>query len=885
MKPLSLEIQAFGPFVEKQYVDFEKLSRNGMFLVKGDTGSGKTTIFDAMTFALYGGSSGNDEKSKIGRNDLEEWRCNQAPDELDTYVSFTFSSRGRTYLFKRGLAKKRKNLSPFYEAGEILGDGTEMPFFENPKKESLNQKAEEIVGLSKEQFRQVILLPQGQFERFLLADSKDKEEILTKIFGTERWAKYADRYFAAASERKKEFDEKNNKINIALHEESVQSLDGLMELINSLKSEQSKAQEAHKSFDGGKKQKGLDEDRTLAEQFKQLHELEQEKENLDAEVEEIEKKNTEYTEATRAEELRSAITDVENAKKNLTKRENALSSAEKNIPIAEKAAEGAKTAFDECEKESPIAQNTKRIGELEGKREVYSNFDELKAAEKSSEEEFNKAKAAFDEAKGKYDNANEDAITKKAKFDSAADEEKQYRDRYYAGIYGIIASELKEGDPCPVCGSVNHPVPASKAPDSVEKKELESKEKAAQKARKDWDAAEEKRGEAEKDKHSAEDVLKEKEGKYRKCVASREEAEKQLVDGIADLVGLEKSIIALKTANEEYSEKQKELADSLDLAKKTLAQAKEKKENLTEERNQAQEEYNTLSASLEKTLAEKGFDDIATVKSLLRSSEVREQLHSDVVEHKRATEDNKKNLEKKQKELKGKSEPDKSKFEERQNKINEEAKNYSETIARLDEKIKRLSPKHERLSKEKLEYDNGIKQVEDDWGFAKKLRGDTGVGLSRYVLAVMFGQVIAEANRMLEKVHGGRYRLLRTSDRGAGNKRGLELKVHDNRSPDKEGRSVAMLSGGEKFLVSLALSIGMSTIAQTAGVQIEALFIDEGFGTLDEKSIGDAMDVLDSVRRSSGTIGIISHVSVLEENIATQVEVIKKNEGSHIRLL
>ena len=306
---------------------------------------------------------------------------------------------------------------------------------------------------------------------------------------------------------------------------------------------------------------------------------------------------------------------------------------------------------------------------------------------------------------------------------------------------------------------------------------------------------------------------------------------------------------------------------------------------LAEERDKALEEYNNLCLEIEKALTEKGFDSIESVKSLLRSPEEREKLHSAVVEHKTATQENGTKLGQKQKELEGKQEPDSTKFEERQKEIQDEANNYTNNNARLNSEIERLSKKYEKLSSEKLDYDKGIKEVEDDWGFAKKLRGDTGVGLSRYVLAVMFGQVIAEANRMLEKVHCGRYRLLRTSDKGAGNKRGLELKVHDNRSPEKEGRSVAMLSGGEKFLVSLALSIGMSTIAQTAGVQIEALFIDEGFGTLDEKSIGDAMDVLDSVRKSSGTIGIISHVAVLEENIATQVEVIKKNEGSHILLL
>lgn len=885
MKPLSLEIQAFGPFVEKQYVDFEKLSRNGMFLVKGDTGSGKTTIFDAMTFALYGGSSGNDEKSKIGRNDLEEWRCNQAPDELDTYVSFTFSSRGRTYLFKRGLAKKRKNLSPFYEAGEILDDGTEIPFFENPKKESLNQKAEELIGLNKEQFRQVILLPQGQFERFLLADSNDKERILTKIFGTERWATYADRYFAAADKRKKEYEIRITKINNALGEENVQNLDELVKLINDLKDELSKVEKTHTEFDGGKKQKELSEDIALAEQFKPFHDLESDRKKLDGEVEEIARKNSEYSDATRAEELRASITGIETSKNNLESRETALAAAEKKVSDAEKGLEAARKSLEDCKKESPIEQNTKKIGELEGKKEIYSNFDKLKADEESSKTEYDSAITSKAEAEKTYNTAVKDAKKKKDAFDIAEAEEKECRDRYYAGIYGVIASDLKEGSPCPVCGSVNHPAPATKSPDSIEKKDLESKEKVTKAARKAWNDAEEKRGEAEKEKQSAENVLKEKEGKYRQNVASREQATKMLVNGIADLVSLEEAIEALKTANDEYTKRQNDLDDALSKARDALAQAQESKKNLTDEKNKAEEEYKSLCKAVQKALSDKGFDDIESVKALLRSPEVREQLHAAVVEHQTATQENKKKLDQKKKELEGKNEPDNSKFDERQKEINDEADNYTNNKTRLTTDIDRLSAKHEKLRKEKLDYDNGIKRVEDDWGFAKKLRGDTGVGLSRYVLAVMFGQVIAEANRMLEKVHGGRYRLLRTSDRGAGNKRGLELKVHDNRSPDKEGRSVAMLSGGEKFLVSLALSIGMSTIAQTAGVQIEALFIDEGFGTLDEKSIGDAMDVLDSVRRSSGTIGIISHVSVLEENIATQVEVIKKNEGSHIRLL
>ena len=143
-------------------------------------------------------------------------------------------------------------------------------------------------------------------------------------------------------------------------------------------------------------------------------------------------------------------------------------------------------------------------------------------------------------------------------------------------------------------------------------------------------------------------------------------------------------------------------------------------------------------------------------------------------------------------------------------------------------------------------------------------------------------EVDREANRMLAKVHEGRYHRFRSDDKGKGNKRGLELKVHDNRCPEAQGRSVSMLSGGEKFLVSLALSIGLSTVAQRGGVQIEALFIDEGFGSLDSTALDNAVQVLQQLSDHQRTIGIISHVSELAERFEAQLQVEKSENGSHV---
>lgn len=884
MKPIFLELQAFGPFVEKQSVDFEKLSEGGMFLIKGDTGSGKTTIFDAMTFALYGGSSGSEEKSK-GRNNLKEWRCCQAPEDLETIVALTFSSKGKKYFFKRTLKKDRKNFNEKDVAQEILEDGTQRPLCENLTSTALNKIAEELVGLTREQFRQVVLLPQGQFERFLLAGSEDKEKILTKIFGTERWGGYADCFYEAANKRATDLGRLKERIDTALQDYKVQDLDELSARIEGFKTEQSEIDKNHTAFNAEKKQKQLNEDIALAEQYKPLHNLEHVKAGLEGKSEEIKRKRLEYDEAVRAEDLRQIIKEFEDAAREYDNRKRLLTNAQNEVPAKTDLAQKAQTALNDYERTSPTEQNSQKIGELEGKREVYTGYSDLVAKERSASLAKERAKAKSDNTKSSYESAVNNAKIAKEAFDSAEKTEIDYRNRYYAGIYGVIASDLKEGEKCPVCGSIDHPSPAQKTPDSVEKTDLEAKESATKAARQTWDKAEKVRSGKEKEKNEADDELKEAEGALSTAKANRASAESMLIPGITDLAGLEAAIKALIQENKKYETKRKELSDNLTEAQQNLTAAKQNALAAAEENTNAEAKYKEASQKLQEKLAEKGFSDIRSVKDLLRPSTVINALHKEIVEYDNSVATTNDNLSKTRKELDGTTEPDRSKFENRQQEITKESEEYTANKTRLEKDIREYTEKHKILSEEKKHYDDNIIQASDDLKFAKTLRGDTGTGISRYVLAVMFGQVLAEANRMLEKVHGGRYRLARTSESGTGRKRGLDLIVHDNRSPEKEGRGVSMLSGGEKFLVSLALSIGMSTIAQSTGVRIEALFIDEGFGTLDNNSIGDAMEVLDCVRKSSGTIGIISHVSVLEENIATQLEVIKRKEGSYIKLL
>ena len=882
MKPLRLELQAFGPYADRQSIDFEKLAEKGMFLIKGPTGSGKTTIFDAMTFALYGGSSGDDSKNKFGRNDLEEWRCNQADKSVATEVCFTFSVQNRKYQFIRRKVPKRKNLSDEYSAGEIDENGVLIPFFENPKQNDLTAKAVELIGLTKEQFRQVVLLPQGQFERFLTASSAEKESILKKIFEADKWEKYAQNFYTSAGERKAALDEEKKAVTIALSEENVTAIADLGSRIEALKTEKKENEAAYAAFDAQKKQQQLKMDIELAERFKSLHAAEKKLAALRSKEEEMAGKRTRYEKSERAEALRTVVADYEKAEKEYRSRTKIKMEKLALLPDAQQKCRDANEAQQTHETDSPVPALHARIGAYEEKRPFYQRLNQLREQLTSAERDHKKQEKTFEKANEAFARIKKQAQTAFESSEAAEETAGDFRKRYYAGIYGEIASQLRDDAPCPVCGSVHHPHPAEKSAESVSKEDMEAKETAAQQAKEHWKSLEEQRQTMEADKQQAEDALRDAEKTRDAAAAALHNAQANLIDEIPDSEALEARLTGLRAEIAQYEEQSQRLRKASDQAKEALDRLHAQIESATTECANAEALLDDAKSRLEAALTQNGYADYLCVKQDLLTDEERRSMHAALVEYNSSLQTLTAEIAATQKELADMKEPDASQFEARQQEITEKSEAYITQISQMQTEIDRLTRKYMDLQKKWAHFDAEIQEAEDDLAFARKLRGDTGLGLQRYVLAIMFNQVIGEANRMLEKVHGGRYHLYRSDEKGAGNKRGLELKVHDNRSPDTEGRSVAMLSGGEKFLVSLSLSIGMSTVAQKTGVQIEALFIDEGFGTLDDSSIADAMDILESVRRSSGMIGIISHVRLLESNIPTHLAVKKTNAGSTI---
>ncbi|MBP5273626.1 MAG: SMC family ATPase, partial [Abditibacteriota bacterium] len=747
MRPIKVEFQAFGPYEGHETVDFDDLAKEGLFLVCGNTGAGKTMILDAMTFALYGRSSG------AGRDELEKMRCTRADQKTATFVKFEFEAGGKRYLFERGYKFGTKKLSPYRKALIKNENGGWDPLFDNPVDTKMNAKSAEIIGLSFDQFRQIMVLPQGQFEKFLTSGPDNKEQILASILGEEKWQRIADIMFRDAEAARNALKQKQQSIKNSLEEEGCGTLSELSEKLEGLEKEKAERDEEYRKAGYDQTIREQNDLLSLAGRFGDLHNAEGRIEELDGRKAERDGNEARLKGAERAEKVRQLIDKEKDAANDLSERERQQKTAGKALEEAEEAFRAASEKLRlhrEKEKENEKRKADKAV--FEGKREAYERLAEAEEERAGLEEAFNTAEKdekEAEKARGAYS----------VVINGLREEHKaliarhgELLDAYIAGITGELAEGLKEGEPCPVCGSTRHPKKAKPAENRASKETVEEAKRQA-------DGKNDELEKQLKEQEKADKTLKEKSAAREKAekalagyAAGLSERKKALVPGIETAEALEKEIKKLEKAIKKYDGDATALENAEKAAKDSRTKAETRASSAEKETENARIARDNAAGALEKGLGENGFGSREEAEALLLSGEERKELLDAVHEYDAGVKAARENIERLQKELDGKTEPDKDKCETAIKEAEKAQKEYNTQAGTLSGEIKRLGEKYGRLTNEDGGLEESLQKAEEDCLFAKSLRGDSGTGLQRYVLGIMFSSVVRAANHMLEKV-------------------------------------------------------------------------------------------------------------------------------------
>jgi exonuclease SbcC len=866
--------------MDEQFIDFSELEKNGLFLICGETGAGKTTILDAMCYALYCESSGGQ------RGDIENMRCKLAEKTDETLVEFVFDSMGRRYKFSRAMKYKTKNLHKYHNAYIWNGEGWDVL---ETGLSQVTARAEQIVGLTSSQFRQVIILPQGKFEEFLVSDSKKKEEILVTLFNVQQWSRISEEISRRVNQRAGELEREKLAISEGLRRYGCDSLDALGEkraaLEEALEFTKSASLEAGKVLAAAEER--YTEGKLESALFAQLDQAQQRFDTLKQQESAMIREVEILSQADAADQLRpiymefrAATTAAQRAEADVEKANRRQSDS---AAALEKA--GAELTAHQAGEEKH-ARNQKLLMQLEQTRDVYASLEGLRREAEQARKLWTGAEALLGDKSAHLQLQEQTLADSLIAQDRAKESYDLVLAAYRRSIGGILAQTLEAGMPCPVCGSTGHPAPAKQEKDHVSEKELDQKNKELTRCGKAVSAALQAKARAEAARNEAREQESQAKQRLDSAAAKLELALTQRIRGIDDAQSLEAHIRELQRRIRVYEQQGKALLDAKTAADaacaaavlaaadcenlRTAARKAEEERRLAWEGALAASEFSGesdfLGAALDPARKQKRYQALTVWQAELKSAET-----ALAEQHTR---------------LEGKTRPDLAEMKLTRDLAEKESRRLEQQLILDGKLLKDMSADEKKLRLRQESSRDALIALEADQVFARRLAGHHGVGLQRYVLGVMMNSITSQANRLLENVYGGRYRLYRTDETtGRTLKGGLELEVSD--SHNSQRRSVRTLSGGEKFLVALSLAIGLSTVvqAQGEGIRLEAMFIDEGFGSLDREAIQDALDILQGIRGTAGVVGIISHVDALAETIPARIEITKGRRGSSAKIL
>lgn len=1003
MMPINLTLSAFGPYPDTITIDFESFQEDGLFLITGPTGSGKTMIFDAMIFALYGKTSGQIRQT-------DSLRCDHALNEIPTFVEFSFSLHQQNYTIKRNpkyyLEGKKTPKQP--SALLILPDGK---MVEGIKE--VNQKMISLLGVDDQQFKQICMIAQGEFTKLIMASSDEREKVLRELFHSETYQKleeklkvhlkvYQDKYDLLLNKRKdlmqelqvedhqeylskqtkliasqqkeyddlkKDLDQKKQQLQLyRLQNQRLIQLKDLKQQFQDLKKQENDYQELNKTVDTLKKaqetnylyisyikqQKKLQTLKLNQEDFlKQLKKLEK-----DYQEKKVQADFLDYKQQTK-EKLQNQIQETKQLINQIYQYQNDYQNLQTLKQQYRMLDEEHKLFLKKKEKfENGLQRDQERI---QSEQQVQSKYELIK----QQYVRLNEQKVKVHQLSDYYDqilklNENKSDLQEEyTVVEKQVDHEKmqynQMEKLYFRKQAGIFALQLKEDQPCPICGSLHHPHPAQ-----IEKEDI-TKEKLDQQAKK-----------VKQQEHRLQDILqkillsnqkKEMLVKQTKQLSSelniQEEISKEifikeldhlskdekrmkkeyleLQDELKYIQKLKKSVALSLKDMSTYESKELKQAQSLENIQVQIHQLSGKLNDslrqyeigeVNKNYQQVQKEYRQLSLEIETIQQDyekvkNKYLEIKTKISSLNQQIIQEQEIYDELDNKYHTaldafinEEEFLNLktqinqisilEKKYQDylisLKSLNEQIISLENEVKDSTYVDLSSLSETIKEVNQQLRE---KNDDLEKLKIDYSLKEKMIKDIQKINQQLEKDEDtyqryldlynlasgknnarVSIERYVLATYFENMLIYANVIMKQLSQGRYQLLRKDDAGKGrSQQGLELDVFDQESGNI--RSIKTLSGGESFKAALSLALGLSRMVQdyAGGIELNTLFIDEGFGSLDSQSLDQAMNCLMELHHENKLIGIISHVSDLKDRIERQLVVERKQKQSVIQTI
>lgn len=1027
MRPLTIELHYFGPY-EHQVIDFTQFTERSLFLVAGNTGAGKTTIFDAMCYALFGQTTNDRDRSAAAL------RSDFAPADQETMVKFTFEHQDLKYQImrrpKQVLKGRRGNLVEHNQAVDLIYPLESDHPHEITKIKEADTFITDLLNLTRDQFKQIVLLPQGKFRQFLDSDSNTKEVLLRDLFNTSRYEQWATQLKNDLREQKKSLTTQETKLQSL--KETVTEIDAqlttkewlaeaknyLARLKASLKRLGDDEQQQQKKVDQLDAQ--LHTEQELKKNIEELAELVKAGERLQAQAEKIQETKQQVKILDWYQEHQTEYQRWKDGEKRLQKLTADSNILHEDLRNLQKQHQTIETELQQTSKQqeeidqlqTEVADLTNKLPLFDDRDKLRSTVDELQTNLKQQTKQQAVSQKKLQDAQQQltvivnnlkeHENlgevqvqiAKQEALQEKlttagkdlkqletkllsekencAKLEQkqgdaeklvqkSQDELDDLNDRFARHQIAILAQKLKPATPCPICGSLDHPHPASLSDDGELVTEAQVKaatvkvqqnrstldqlgeqvrqsvakiadlttqvetqqanlaellgddelpqgwegqiENQAQKLAqvktdlakieqqvKEWRQEEEKLQQETKSsqeelvkidesvnrckqdliaKHT---ILKEKTAALPAKFPTKETADKQIQTDQLTIKAFNNQLESLQQQRQENAEKLAGTNSRIDQTKEELATQTTQQDNLHQYLVNLLAQYDV---QLNWNFWQEASEQVSTLSSL------REQ----VTTFESQVQDNQSQQERLTKAINNHPMPDVASTQTKLNTEREQLRQYQQEIGQLTAQYKQLEETDQKIIKVVEKAGKLDQEINELQTLTDVVTGNTEnhVSLERYVLQAYFQDVLVAANVQLDRLTNGRYQFeLATESHGTGAKwSGLEVNVYDDNAG--RTRSARTLSGGESFMASLALALALCQIVQeqSGGIKIDALFIDEGFGSLDQQALADALHSLQELE-GHRMIGIISHITELEEQIPDQLIVRSRNGRSYV---